>query len=616
MYKSSDIKGYNPALLPHQLYFIQRWGELFEKSPLHYRKLSYPCVRAVLKEAIQVVEHYRAEVLYEHNVFEIFQEVVITLKENKVLSASFKEDWSLVSSRLEMFSSDKESFLKTGNTVEKYRKLELPLTLIRGLLNKLENTDIPRLYIELLSKELSKSKLSFEHVDEYLELLMSELLFEGHHKQYLYRWGHGVLVNDDENSFLKRLERISELGVKNRREFECFIRLKLPDGYDGLIGTNGPLTFFSDPDRARIQIDEEHDAPQVHKDAPIIEFFKKDKHIARMKLFATDDVAAINIARDELISTTRLFTLENRHKLYNPGNLTEALVFDVNSKKIYTEPVIEISQHGLQVTKNDKYIKINMSSKLTGKYKGLDQLLQWCRVIQDSPKETGLVAMWSLMEYLFVTDPTNKRKSIIEYTTPYLTQFYLKSLVFRCRELIKQNQAGNEALIAAVREKLGKDSIDRKTNEIKLHYLLQFIAEYKEETLSLFSGDALNQRYIGLLNKYMQLRGKKLWFFEYLEHLERQIDCDLSRAYRLRNILTHQAYVDKIFFEEIYERLSFYLKLILDDLLYSMSLQPDNSFHQLVRIKKESYKDYQKLIAGISKIDSFKALLQTKSLLV
>lgn len=613
MYRSSDIKGYNPPLMPHQLYFIQRWGELFGKSHLHYRKLSYPCVRAVLKEAIQVIENYKAEVLYEHNVFEVFQEVVSALKENKVLLASFKEDWSLVSSRLELFLSDKQSFSEITNTIEKHKRVELSLTLIRGLLNKLENTDITKLYIELFARELLKPELSFELVDQYLALLMGELLFEGHHKQYLYRWGHGVLVNDGESSFLKKVERISELGVKNRRRFDCFIRLKLPDGYDGLVDTNGPLTFFSDPERARIQIDEMHDVPQAHE-ARVVEFFKKDKHIARMTLSATDEVAAINIARDEIISTTRLFTLENRHKLYNPGNLTEALVFDVNTKKINTKPVIEVSQHGLQVSKIEQYIKINMSSKLTGKYRGLDQLLQWCRVIQDSPKETGLLAMWSLMEYLFVTDQANKRKSVIEYATPYLLQFYLKSLVFRCRDLI--NHAESEALAGIVVQKLGRDSIDTKTNEIKLHYLLQLISEYKEETISLFPSDALNQRYVGLLNKYMQLRGNKLWLFDYIEKLEKQIECDLTRAYRLRNILTHQAYVDMIFFEEIYEKLSFYLKLVLDDLLFSMSLQPDNSLHQLVRIKRESYKDYQNHITGIDKIHSFKALLQTKSLLV
>lgn len=615
MYKINSIQGYSPTLLPHQAYFIHRWGELFEKSPLHYRKLSYPCVRAVLKEAVQIVENYKTEVLYEHNVFEIFSEVTSTLRRNKIFEGRYKEDWSLVIGRLELFLTEKESFLQHVNRLDKHRMLELPLTLIKGLLNKLENTNIPKLYVELLSQDLSKPSLSFEQIDNYLELLMSELIFEGHHKQYLYRWGQGVLVSDGEISFLKKLERISELGIKNRRNFECFIPLRLPDGYDSLIGTDGPLTFFDDPDRARLMMDEVYDVPQVHE-APIIEFFKKDTHIARIKLSATDEVAAINTAREELSSITRLFTLENRHKLYNPGNFTQALVFDVSSKKLNTDPIIEVAQHGLQVTRNDTYIKINMSSKSTGKYKGLDQLLQWCRVIQDSPKETGLVAMWSLMEYLFITEPTNKRKGIIEYATPYLSQFYLKSLVFRSRELVKQNQAGNTILKQFVQEKLGADSIDKKSKEIKLHYLLQFIAEYKSEAISAFPEDSLSQRYIGLLNKYMQLRGRKIWFHEYLNELEKQIECDLSRAYRLRNILTHQAYVDNFFFEEIYERISFYLKLILDDILYSMSLQPDNSLHQLVKIKKESYKDYKKLIIGIDKVTSYKDLLRTKSLLI
>lgn len=51
-------------------------------------------------------------------------------------------------------------------------------------------------------------------------------------------------------------------------------------------------------------------------------------------------------------------------------------------------------------------------------------------------------------------------------------------------------------------------------------------------------------------------------------------------------------------------------------MLYSMSLQPDNSLHQLVKIKKESYEDYKKLITGIDKVTSYKDLLKTKSLLI
>lgn len=233
------------------------------------------------------------------------------------------------------------------------------------------------------------------------------MIYEGHKKEYLYNRGNGVYVIDPEPDFLKRVGRIKELGKKNRRPFECLITLKLPDGYESLFNNKeGSIIFYEDPETLRVRFVEEYDNKETNSQK-FYNFFKTDKHIARIKLYSTDEVAAINSAREDLIATTKLFTLENKHKQYDPGNLSDAIFFDNQGNQLNMNPYIEIYQQGLQISNNDWYIKINLSSRMDNKHVGLVQLLQWCRVIQDSPRETGLVAMWSLLEYLL---PTNLLK--------------------------------------------------------------------------------------------------------------------------------------------------------------------------------------------------------------
>ncbi|MBP2242945.1 hypothetical protein J2Z40_003527 [Cytobacillus eiseniae] len=618
MYKHFKNQGYNPNLNSHQIYFIQRWGELLENTHIHYRKLLKPSLRSVLKEALRVIDHFKDQVLYEHNIFEILEEVIETLNNNIVLKKIYPNDFNLIESRIKNFLSNKQTFMELKSELDKYKHLNLPYTLMTTLYNKLENEDIPKLYANYLKDELNKPTLSFETVDGLIELVISELIYEGHNKQYLFNWGNGVFIIDSEPNFLKRVERISELGKKNRRPFDCFITLKLPEGYDSLFNhKEGNITFHKDPETLRVEFIEEYSLEEpYHKQ--LYEFFQTDKHISRIKLESTDEVAAINSAREELISTTKLFTLENKHKQYYPGNLSEAIVYDFQGNQINMDPYIETYQQGLQISNNEKYIKINLSSKMNNKYQGLDQLLQWCRVIQDSPRETGLVAMWSLLEYLFVTDSFNKRKNVLDYAIPYICHFYLKSLAWRTRDILKNNNSENLTLMEEVKNILGEKAIDNLKKEVKLPYFIEFLATNKQKALDIYSDKVIEQRYIGLINRYLSLRGKKLWFEKYLETLKEQVHSDFLRAYRMRNILAHQASMDEEFLDEIYDVIAFYLKLIIDDLLYTITLQPNNSVHDLVKVKRESYEDYLEELKNLDKVEdvNFKKLITTKSLLV
>ena len=142
----------------------------------------------------------------------------------------------------------------------------------------------------------------------------------------------------------------------------------------------------------------------------------------------------------------------------------------------------------------------------------------------------------------------------------------------------------------------GPNSVDK--DEIKKHYFLKLIVDYPSKIKSITEGNPFFLRYVGLLHTLLTNRPQKaeLNLVENLRGIEKIVKSDTMRAYRIRNLLTHQAAVDEVFFDETYEKMSYYLKLVLDDLLFSMKSQPSHSIFQLVYLKKESYDRYKKFI--------------------
>lgn len=617
MYKIINLEDYNPPLKNHEIYFIERWSEVLESSPLTYRKIIRPSLRAILKETIDVHQHYLNSLLYDNNIFEIFDELLICIKSNKILGTRFREDFSLIQKKIEIFLKERGEFDKC-DAKKKYEKLDIPMTLIRTFSNKLENEDIISIYVQHITSELMKDEYSFSNVDKIVESLISELIYEGHHRRYLYNWGNGVFVKDPEIVFSKKINRIIELGKKNSRKFICFIKVKLPDGNEVLVNEECGNLFIADNIENCLQ----HILGQNQLEAEIEEklrvFFEVGKQVAVINIEGTDEISVINTARQELRSTVKLFTLESTHRQYEPGNLADAIVYDPAGNRVVNKLYMDLLQSGLQLATNKKYIKLNLQTRLTKKFDGLDQLLQWCRVIQDSPKETSIVAMWSLFEFLFVIGGREKRDNVVEFTIPYICQFYFKNLAWNTRELLKRDRVNHEVLLKDIKAYCGAESIDEVKSEIKLQYLIYYISTNYKKVCEIYHGNMLCLRYVGIINKSIEKRGKKLWLKDDLDELKKEVERDILRAYRIRNIITHQANVSNDLLEETYEIIAFYLKLILDDLLFSLTMMSNNKLHDVVKLKKLSFEYYMMLLDGdnIRDIQAYKEMLSTKSLMI
>lgn len=601
MYKQNQLKNYDDKLEPQQIYFILRWGEIFENSPLSYRKLYLPCSRALIKETLNIVELFEQNVLLEYNVNMIIKELYNAFKKDKILRTYFEKELIHMLHCLEIVQ-------KTDGD-EKAAQIKLVTTLLQAFLHKLENSNLINYYTRFLKQQF-QSYVSYNKIDEFLFSLASELMYEGHSHFYLYRWGIGVFLRDKEGSFINRLDRLCDLGKKNSRSFEVILKLSLPIKQE-FYYTSGPVQFFRDVNGEKQRLN------GLLPDQDCVSFFEWDNQLAKLTLQATDSVSGANMAREKLGSLTKLFNLDRNLGKYDPGILKSVLVHDINGRRIYEENT-DVQTEGLQLSNINEQIKILVLGHPDDQYQGLDRLSQWCRVVQDSPRETGLVAMWSMLEFLFVHDYTDKRQSVLKYSVPYIAHYFTKSIISRARWVLLNN-ANRDKFLDEVKCKLGPNALDK--NEVKLHYFLEFLTRFKDETLNIYDGEILEQRYINLVKLFIDLRGNGknsyVWLSKYIRDLEEQIHCDLNRAYRLRNRLAHQATVHEDFFEDIYRKMAFYLKIILEDLTHSMFLQPKHSLKQLVEVKRESYLEYIRMVDGLHKeAPDFKEIVQIKSLYI
>ncbi|HHY72179.1 MAG TPA: hypothetical protein GX497_02945 [Bacillus bacterium] len=484
-----------------------------------------------------------------------------------------------------------------------YRDIDNVKAFTKAFLNKLESLNIIEYYSNFFKEKLSSDYYSFSDIDANLAIFLSELLFEGNSKAYLYRWGAGVFVYDEnEDSLIAKMDRLGlELGKKNQRAFLCFLKVNVPNQYQALYKLNGKVRFFQDHNDARTILEEELTGTFSGE---IDEFFTSDMNlqIALIELEAMDEEAAIHKTRKHLLSRLTLINLDSKLKNYIPSIKKDVVLLDKRSSNASLKSDGE--ELGIKIARNSEYLQILFSDN-EDEYKTLNRLMGWLRVVQDSPKETALVAIWSMLELLFVHENRDKNKSVIKQAIPYISHFYAKSIAIKVLKILKKHETQYEIIKKGIEDKYGSNSIGRNRN-IKLEYFLYYIKKYERDVLELYSDFLMEQRYILFINSFTTVKKEKkkhptLHLKEYILELEDRIRTDLLRAYRIRNILAHEASVNAIFFDDVYWKMVFYLQIILDDILFSINKQNKNTIEQMVMIKEESYLLYMNFLDSLAK---------------
>lgn len=651
MYFNIDLENYSEELLLHQDYFIRRWGEILSNKSIHFRKLLQPCSRSILKEALHIMELYEQGILFEHNTIEILEEISLVLPKDTVLRLNNKKDYDFVQMQLSNFLSGCEGAKKQSDVKDSLSKflngnLRNIKTILFALLSKLESEDVPKLYSQFLMNELSKDTLGFTAVDNLTELLLSDLFYEGHTKNYLYRWGQSNFIHGTEPNFINRIDKISNLGKKNYRTFECYFIIKLPNGkeYDFLYDNHGSDEIVFYRNFQEISSNQKINNIPAGKLAEFISVESQgaqepEKQISKIKLQATDNLSAGELAKKRLISFTKFFQLsKTKNREFEDSIQNTVIIIDGDNHHI-TE--VSNKRTGLKLANHCNILSILLSPQANQKYQGLSQILQWYRIIQDSSRESGLVSMWSLLEFLFVNDHTDKRNIVITNVNRYILHYYAKSIAKRCDDVLCLEKKRYKELTNTVKQKIREESeaalkenkkvegkneghlevtepkVQKQTEKLKepvqkeeeknkeeleqnqeihidLSDILHFLCNFKSEAERIYKKQSIPIRYIGLLEQaFIGKKDKLCRWVTYLNDYEEKLKRDLKRAYRIRNMLAHQAFIEDDTFDDTYDKITFYVKVILDDLLFSMSKQPFLSIKQLIILKKISYENFR-----------------------
>ncbi|MFU2016164.1 hypothetical protein ACM6Q7_14085 [Peribacillus butanolivorans] len=600
MYKESDIQGLS-TLNSSEVYFILKWGEIFQNVPLNYRTITPLSFRALLKESIEVLQLSNLGILKDYNVINILEDLTESIKLDDILFNHLERDFTHLLSQIHTFISDekviqdkKRDELTERINSRKEKKRKTLILLFQSLLNKMESTNILKIYAEFLNKKVSNSK--YGEIDEYISLLAGELMYEEHSRQYLFEWGEENFVSNN-GSFSNRLNLLEKLGNKNMKEYECIFKIsvdKITSTFQ-LYGSGREVEFIENPHS-------EHNRLKSLTGLQVIDgvgrFFNHVGQLARVTVKATDKYSAIYIAKRNLNSIVKIFNLHPNFTRFD-ASINEHIVIHTKHTKQVNLIHDTIKPNVLVLGETVKLYDLATGPLSEESYKGLNQLLQWCRVVQESPIETSIVAMWSMLEFIFASEQKDKFGSVLKYTKPYIAHYYAKSLLNRTEQLLRRNNAKYQILKSNVTA-YDPNCLNSAGN-LKLDSLFEYITTNLSQVQTTYQGDTLVQRYILLiemLTKDKSIKSskgsKRMWLFHFIEQVEKQVVTDLQRAYRVRNILAHQALAKGDLLDDIYNKLIFYVQIILNNIIYSMQKQPYNTIHQLTELKFFTYENYRR----------------------
>lgn len=180
-----------------------------------------------LKESIDVLKLADLGILKEYNVTNILESLIESIKSDDILQLHFKRDYEHLMNELTLFYSNlkaQKDEKVSESIVVKERQRKTLVLLCESLLNKMESTDILKLYKEFLRTNVSSAK--YGQIDSYVESLAGELIHEGHSKQYLFEWGQEKLVLNSKG-FSDRLNDLLKIGKRKIQEYECIFEISL-----------------------------------------------------------------------------------------------------------------------------------------------------------------------------------------------------------------------------------------------------------------------------------------------------------------------------------------------------------------------------------------------------
>ncbi|OFI07630.1 hypothetical protein CLOACE_02340 [Clostridium acetireducens DSM 10703] len=510
-------------------YFIFAFKKYISNENKILSKRFQPSIRELLLDYINI---------YEDIIHNVENKLLIKAKKDLIVAIIFylnesvfykkniyKEEINFLIKDLEKVQS---GTLNQFNEIKIYNKC-------KSIVKKIDNDNIYKYLVEVI-----KNIYSYKEVDEVIEAIISELLYDGFSLKYLQKWYNYYISKELTRIKGKNIDEIIDLFCslfKEDSNFKYYLTIKSKTSLPEKIYLNCNLIMVKESFSA-LRLINDKDNKETKKYLQ----YGQEVNAYSIQIKAKDYYKGLEIIIDSIVSYFQMinYLSDDSEIILNDKIVVKVSegVYEKLRKEMYDENILFHESERRE--KGDIKDFISYRDKVYIKKIGVDEIPNIQRTIniikgqKQQSKENRLINLWSVLEYMLTFHGGDSIISKAKDIVPKVCCLYvLKDKINLFWNSLNQYKASNYKIISEVIENC---RIDNDEYRYDLEKFIRFICKKGEEIVEEFAfNDVLKRNIseIGTLLFNEKIRNKLI------KSVSIEVEMDLIRIYRYRNILIH-----------------------------------------------------------------------------
>jgi len=543
-----------------QEFVIQRWLDKTRQGALEYCCVPLFSTFRLITNLKSFVPLLRNGLMARYNISQLASELLFRLGRVGWLKALYPSEIAYLEDKLQQLQASAKNKAKVNDVLENIGYV------IEAFASKIRSSGLLRQQIGEVAVILEQQQCDFivlQQLDEALDELLSDAFHLGHSSDFLYRWMQRYVIGRPsertDSSYVDRLLEAPFLGEDSI--FIVFVPTYLPEG---IVVGDYPVTSEI-PEQYRVWENFgnaisrlTHDAGQAGKAAP-------GKQWLVLELTASDYQAAIDQAErnTQLLFNTRLA----QHSIRRSVEGQFLVAVKKHNTGVFVGAFPSSPDYKQEALQNAGYLfQLSTSNHNAETYARLERALYWFygTFRTRSPLETKFNNLWIAAEYLFSKEKERQLGTVAmkRFMAPYVVMNWARS------SLLELCRLADYFEIAVPRE---ISTVSNEWKGISLASLWDWCyCQITDEVSSCVpvNLDPVLAYRVQLLGRIHPLSDDGHELSRFVAVLEKRIEFDIDAFYRTRNRLVHEAATEIVDLERIFKRLDFFLRNVLEQLLF------------------------------------------------
>ncbi|MCT4686378.1 hypothetical protein [Vallitalea sp.] len=452
-----------------------------------------------------------------------------------------------------------------------------------ALIKKINNHNI---YSEII--EAVKHKKTYNHIENALQLFIMELIYEGYSLEYLKEWyRHNINISDiTTENIIEQLEKFKELK-RNKKVFYYYVNvLKINQDEE---------CFLANKFDAK-KID--YTSLTFNDDKTLVKYIDNSNshYLYKLQVYSMDVFKGLEILVESIESYYQINCfLENNQKLV----VLEKVVAEtdsINYIKMRIESKDKLFKGIEQREKADlqdflKYrneiIRQNIESN---EIIVLQRALNIVKGQSNQSAENKLINLWSVLEYILTFHEGASIISKVCDIIPKLISLYvIKDKINTFWANLYRYNSLNQEIMNMIKE----CTKNGENYEYDLESFIDYLQKQGEKIIDLFEFNDLLKKEIAEIGLLLNDKEKR---HKFIIQKNEEIENDLIRIYRTRNILIHSGQKVKINLNHKALRLYQYNNGLLGVIIYYKNKDININITEILNSINYTYTDYLKIL--------------------